>query len=201
MSQDDPKELEAALTQLLAERDRRIQARLESGEVVRAPLLAVSSSEEIDAARGHAVAKLRAAGEKREIVHGDEIEVIVTGVPRCADSDRYHGGGLKEDGVELYRRQAAGYSPDISPSPEPPPPQPQRPPRPRRIVAQVRECKDGNDPGHIVEGFYDLKDGWVYVWDTSDRSPIGHAPFRPGDQVEAVARKILREKAGKHNSF
>ena len=84
------------------------------------------------------------------------------------------------------------------PGPSKPAPQPERPPEPRRIVAQVRECLDNNDAAEIVEGYYDVKGGILYVWDAQNNSPLGNQPIKPGDNIEAAARKLLREKSGKH---
>jgi hypothetical protein len=60
---------------------------------------------------------------------------------------------------------------------------------------------DENDPGEVVEGYYDVKGGILYVWDAKDSRPIGQQPIKPGDNVEFAARKLLREKSGKMNSF
>jgi len=95
--------------------------------------------------------------------------------------------------------QAPVETKSIPPLPKPAP-QPERPPQPRRIVAQVRECVDDRDPGAIVEGYYDIKGGILYVWDAQNNSPLGNQPVKPGDNVEFVAR-VLREKSGKHSSF
>jgi hypothetical protein len=62
----------------------------------------------------------------------------------------------------------------------------------------VRECLDNNDAAEIVEGYYDVKGGILYVWDAQNNSPLGNQPIKPGDNIEAAARKLLREKSGKY---
>jgi len=52
-----------------------------------------------------------------------------------------------------------------------------------------------------VEGYYDIKGGILYVWDAHNNPPIGQQPISPGDNIEAAARKLLREKSGKHSAF
>jgi hypothetical protein len=63
----------------------------------------------------------------------------------------------------------------------------------------VRErSNDPADAGEIVEGYFDVKSGVVFVWNAHDSSPIGNQAVSPGDDVGAVARRILREKAAKN---
>src|SRR5437016_4187317 len=82
-----------ALEVLEAERERRLNEKLERGEAIRGPVVVVGAEESIDVARKHAVAQLRKAGEKREIVfpkyetneRGEQREAfyaVITGVPR-----------------------------------------------------------------------------------------------------------------------
>jgi hypothetical protein len=65
----------------------------------------------------------------------------------------------------------------------------------------ARDLYDPNDAGEIVEGYYDVKGGILYVWDAHNNSPIGQQPINPGDDPAVAARKILREESGKHSSF
>ena len=72
----------------------------------------------------------------------------------------------------------------------------------RRIWVQVRPpIPERGDPGQIVEGYCDVRDGLLYVWNDTDASPIGTARRKPGDDVDVVARALLREKMGKHLSL
>jgi hypothetical protein len=90
----DPKKLEAALEQLEAEKQRRIDEKVEKGEAVRvpSPVVVVGVEQPTDAlierAKADKLAELRAAGEKREIYFdADKPTVIVTGVTRAGRDD------------------------------------------------------------------------------------------------------------------
>ena len=198
---DDPNKLEQAIEQLEAERERRIQAKLEAGEAVRGIPAVVGGAEDI----GELPSR---DSEGREIVFGaDDITHIITGVPRAGRDDKYIAaiGSAIERGEYEAPNKPLAYQPPVetskTPAPSKPTPQPERPPEPRRIVAQVRECLDNDDAGEIVEGFYDVKGGILYVWDAQNNSPLGNQPIKPGDNIEFMARKLLREKSGKHSSF
>src|SRR5262249_45198252 len=86
-----------ALEQLEAERERRIDEKVEKGGAIRVPLpvAVVGGPEEAaaggESARAAKLAELKAAGEKREIYfeEDDAISVIVTGVPRAGRDDPY----------------------------------------------------------------------------------------------------------------
>jgi len=85
---DDPKKLEAALEQLEAEKQRRIDEKVEKGEAVRVKLdVVVGTEDEIDAAVERAwqrkLAELREAGDTRKIYLSEDDWVIITGVPRA----------------------------------------------------------------------------------------------------------------------
>jgi hypothetical protein len=90
----DPDKLEAALAQLEAEKQRRIDEKVERGEAVRlaAPVVIVGVPQPtaglMERAKAKKIAELRAAGEKREIhFDADTPTVIVTGVPRAGRDD------------------------------------------------------------------------------------------------------------------
>jgi hypothetical protein len=90
----DPDKLEAALAQLEAEKQRRIDEKVEKGEAVRlpAPVVIVGAPQPtaglMERAQAEKIAELQAAGEKREIhFDADTPIVIVTGVPRAGRDD------------------------------------------------------------------------------------------------------------------
>jgi hypothetical protein len=181
----------AALERLEQERARRINEKIEKGEAVRMPVLIVGARESIAAARARTLAAMRAAGEKREVVSCDD--PIITGVPRPGREP------------ENYRRPISSEPPapaicDRRSAPRDPrePTAPKQMAEPsgiewRRVWATVERPSETNPGGAIVEGLYRVEDGMVRVT-TLDGRPIGSAAFRPGDDVEAAARKILREK-------
>jgi hypothetical protein len=110
----------AALERLEAEKERRISEKIERGEAIRAPLVIVGALESADAAYNRAVARLRAAGEKREVVFpkyemrkdgelGEAINVIITGVPRAGRDDNYTPPNVSEPPApSICDRRSAG---------------------------------------------------------------------------------------------
>jgi len=146
--------------------------------------------------------------EGREIVFDSEaVAYIITGVPRSDRDPGFCARLQRESEREDYDipNKPPAYQPPVEttkiPPPSKPAPQPERPPQPRRIVVQTRECLDNDDAGEIVEGYYDVRGGILYVWDAQNNSPIGQQRINPGDDPAVAARKILREKSGKHSSF
>ena len=106
MLTDDPKKLAAALEELEAERQRRIDAKVERNEAVRVRLnVVVGEPESAVAADGRAwerkLAEMKEAGDARELLfvgqrtkedeprYDTDPLVIITGVPRAErDPDR-----------------------------------------------------------------------------------------------------------------
>jgi hypothetical protein len=72
---------------------------------------------------------------------------------------------------------------------------------PRYVRAQVRRPDpEKNDPGEIGEGVFTVEGNRLHVEDLQGRE-LGTQLLRPGDDIEAAARKILRESHGRHSSF
>jgi hypothetical protein len=63
----------------------------------------------------------------------------------------------------------------------------------RHVHVTVERPSETNPGGTIVEGQYAVVNGTVEVTDMDGRL-LGRAPIKPDDDVEAAARKILREK-------
>jgi type IV secretory pathway VirB10-like protein len=147
--------------------------------------------------------------EGREILYGpDDVAYIITGVPRSDRDPEYFARLQRESERADYEtpNKPLAYQPpvetkNIPPLPKPAP-QPERPPEPQQIRTQVR-CPDPEtgDPGQILEGYFDVRGGLLYVWNETDASPIGTTPIKPGDDPAVAARKLLREKSGKSSSF
>ena len=69
-----------------------------------------------------------------------------------------------------------------------------------RARAEIRRpVPDKNNP-EIKEGQYRVEGNLLRVEDKQGRS-LGTAVLRPGDDIEAAARKILRESQGRHGAF
>jgi hypothetical protein len=85
-----PEQISAAIEQLEAERERRIEEKIEKGEAVPVPPVVVGAPISVDAAIARRLAELRAAGEGRKIIFGlkpGDPQAIVTGVPRTGRDD------------------------------------------------------------------------------------------------------------------
>jgi hypothetical protein len=202
----------AAIERLEAERQRRIEEKVAKGEAVRVPLCVVASdpdqaAAEVEDAKAHAIARLRKAGEQREVIF-DEPLVIVTGVPCCgrdesADDEAPPIARAPEDkapGVEDFhaRRQVSEALSAVS---KPPPStlaprsveEPAEPLVQIPVHVQVAPPTE-DDPGAIIEGGCTLtEDGVLRVYD-ADGNLLGTEHLAPGADVRAAARRVLREK-------
>jgi len=61
------------------------------------------------------------------------------------------------------------------------------------IMATLRAPDERDPAGVIARGYYRHTPSKVRVYDT-DGNLLGNAALQPGDAVEAVARRVLREK-------
>jgi hypothetical protein len=186
----------AALERLEQERARRISEKIEKGEAVRMPVLIVGSRESIDAVRARTLAAMRAAGEKREVVSCDR--VIITGVPRAGREPENYRPPISSEPQptpSIFDRRSPGGAPPFAVS-EPQPTAPKQEPSGiewRRVHVTVERPSETNPGGAIVEGLYRVEEGMVKVADLQGKL-LGTQPLKPGDDAEAAARKILREK-------
>jgi len=69
------------------------------------------------------------------------------------------------------------------------------PSEPRPILVQIRAPDERDVAGVIARGYYRHTDTKLRVYDT-EGALLGSADLRPGDNVEAAARKPLKEKCG-----
>jgi hypothetical protein len=88
----------AAIERLEVEKQRRIDEKVEKGEVIRKELYAAcagpdDAADTLERAKASRIAELRAAGEKREIIF-DPIEIIMTGVPRPGRDESISSGSF-----------------------------------------------------------------------------------------------------------
>src|SRR5262249_51511084 len=159
--------------QLEAERERRIDEKVEKGGAIRVPLpvAVVGGPEEAGAAaesaRAAKLAELRAAGEKREIYfeEGDAISVIITGVPRAGRDDNYvlpkvdtrmapAMSARHADYTEARDRAAAlAYKPPPLPKPTPQPDTSRRRYVRTEISPDLRKGLRRHHRGHIYRRF------------------------------------------------
>jgi hypothetical protein len=192
---DDPDKLDAALERLQAERARRIAEKVEAGEVVVVPLsVAVSTASKafaaVEQAQARKLAELRAAGEEREVRF--DTTVVVTGVAapgedigeewKPAPRPDVAEPLLHEDEDSLRREE------------------PQPPIVESYVWVQTRPCRDDDDPGQIMEGWFSVDDGTVTVTDREGRYITSRAMIA-GENPRDVARALLREKQPESESF
>jgi len=155
---------------------------------------------------------LRGAGEKREIIFGEaakdgeieQISVIVTGVPRANRDADYQPvveaasesatwkcvmcGGTFPASVTIHKCESPAA--DQPKSPLPRSAQPVAPVEKRRVSTSIAPSSEA-DPGEVIEGYYTVSGGMLYVEDRQGRA-LGSVALAPGDDPIAAARKILR---------
>jgi hypothetical protein len=191
----------AALERLEQERARRINEKIERGEAVRVPLpIIAGASESVDVvkARKLKLEQLRRNGEAREVFFDEK--VIITGVPRAGREPENYRPPISSEPQptpSIFDRRSTGSAPPFAVS-EPQPTAPKQMAEPsgiewRRVWVTVERPSETNPGGAIAEGLYRVEEGMVKVADLQGRL-LGTQPIKPGDDVEAAARKILREK-------
>ena len=196
MLDDDPAKLSAALEQLEAERNRRIDEKVAQGKAVYGDPVVVGYS------GAHAANEVRRDPAGREVYprplvgKDGEIkryDVIVTGVPRAGRDDGYEPPKQLAPFPASMRR----YEPPTENQPKSPAPRSVAQPdvtEAKRIIATIPP-RDERDLGVVFEGSYKVQFGQVYVY-SADGKSLGSLPVGPDDNVELVARRLLREKLG-----
>jgi len=117
------------------------------------------------------------------------IAVVITGVPRAGRDDGYEPPAQPAPPYPMQR-----YEPAEPKSASPPPrPQPDAT-ETKRIIATIAP-RDERDCGIVFEGSYKVQFGQVHVY-SADGKSLGSLPVGPDDDVESVARKLLRDKLG-----
>jgi hypothetical protein len=188
LSEIPAEKLNDVLANLEAEKERRLQARIDAGELVSVQLfVVVSAASEIDAkteeAKAQKLAELRSAGEKRE-VHWD-VETIVTGVPRAPDT-----GWRKASIAEPHVAEPSSHDEEDAPLPlETAQPSTES----QYIYAQIR-------PDLINEGRFTVERGTVFVTDIHGVA-LANATLPPGQDPASVARRLLRETATEEDFY
>jgi len=206
MSTDDEKQtLDDAIERLEAERKRRIDDKIERGEVARVTLnpVVVGCSDNvekvIEATKAEVLARLRAAGEKREVVfewpnneHGEPLDVIITGVPRNDDFGKWNYELLEPQYPDRYATTATVRPrKNDDDSVAEPAPSEWKPIR----VQVVAPNENTGHPGTVIEGEYAAVGGEVQV---KYQGRVYAEAIKPGDDPAAVARRLLRAKWETH---
>jgi hypothetical protein len=183
-----------ALAVLEAEKERRLQAKIDAGElVVRTVSVVVGRDEDAEAATARALANLPTSTSDGRAVHHD-LFVVVTGVPRGPN----HGN---EENSSPQAEASACSAAALASSSEPDHPDEAAPAagvllssrsRPERIFVTTRPATDDGDPGQIAEALWSVDEGCVVLTDLDGRHISGRA-LLPGQDPLAVARALLRE--------
>jgi hypothetical protein len=188
MDDIDPEKARAALEQLEAEQARRLQAKIDSGEVVSVQTtVVVGPDESIEDAKARALAGHPVSDDGRAVHR--EFFFIFTGVPR--DPDR--GNGKEENSSPQAETSASSEGPS-HPSTEVEPAA-SGPPIPCSQPTYVRvTIRNGNDddPGVIAEAYYTIEDGLLVLRDADDKHITSRALLKDENPL-AVARALLRE--------
>jgi len=195
----------AALELIEAEKQRRIDLKMASGEAIWGPPLILVSrvpdKETLPDGENAAVVVERDDATGREVYR--EVIRIVTGVPRRErDSDGAAALAQPRTNDKMLRFvRSEPAEPPRAPLPRPTIPEFPTEEVRRSICCTVRLPKpEKGDPGQIMEGSYSLSDGVLRVYDEDGRMLVT-STLKPGDDAVHAARKILREKHGRHGAF
>ena len=187
--QDDPAKLSAALEQLKAERNRRIDEKVAQGKAVYGDPIVVGWP-----GAAHRLAnEIRRDDQGREIYPNPKygrIGVVITGVPRAERDGGYVPPEQPSIEPAIYR-----HGPPTENQPKSPAPRSVAQPdvtEAKRIIATIPP-RDERDLGIVFEGSYKIQFGQVHVY-SADGKSLGALPIRPDDNAELVARRLLREK-------
>jgi hypothetical protein len=176
----------AALERLEAERARRLQEKIDSGEVVSVQTTVVveASDENTEGACERHLASLPTSTPDGRPIHYDLL-IIVTGVPRgphlpgqWVPPQTASSEGTTDHPDEETTRSGEVLSSPSSPS------------QPTYVKVTIRNG-DEDDPGQIAEACYTIEDGAVVLRDADDKH-IASRLLKDEDPA-AVARALLRE--------
>jgi|SRR5215813_2824096 len=210
----------AAIARLEAEEQRRIEEKIAAGAaVLQSPPVVVTGAPSGMQRRDECRPYLRVGTDEsgRDVYHDNRpdengerpISVIVTGVPRA---------GRDDDDPELFARYLAAIKTAPSPSkpyrpyryaeerarerarpPQEAPPMPTEPEsEPRQIRTQIERPTEKTH-GVIIERTYTTAGNLMRVRDMDGR--LFTERFAPGDDLDALARRLLRERGKQHGSF
>jgi hypothetical protein len=121
---------------------------------------------------------------------------------RCPRAGRYcqpRLSRLNSTATKSSRRRSRSKRSHLLRSRSPRQSRPKSPPHRVRCTVR-RPDPDKLDPGQIIEASYTVTGNLLRVFDDGERE-LGVETIQPGDDAEPAARKVLREKHGKHLSF
>jgi hypothetical protein len=179
----------AALERFEAERARRLQEKIDSGEIVSETITVVCTRDE-DAEEAKARARHPAPDDGRPVHR--EFLYIFTGVPRGQHLPGQAPPQTKASTAEgpalPSAEKPAGSGGVLSPSP---------PSQPVYVKVTVRNG-DEDDPGQIAEAWYTIEDGLLVLRDSNDKHLTSRALLN-GENPATLAKILLREREGQND--
>ena len=146
----------AALEQLEAEKARRLQAKIDSGEVVSVQTtVVVHPDESIEDAQARALARHPVADSDGRAIHR-ELFFVFTGVPRDPDHWKEENSSPQAAETSASSEEPSRPSEVESAASEPPTPS-----EPTYVRITISNGTDDGDPGAIAEAYYTIEDGVV----------------------------------------
>jgi hypothetical protein len=182
----DPDKALAALEELEAENERRLNAKIEAGEALRIELTFVGASFEetqasVEAAWERKTEELRASGEKRPI-YFDMIQVVVPRAPESC-SPTASSSTSEPASLRLHEEPVASAAKSV-------PTCQAASQRETHLWVTMRPATNNGDPGEIAEGFYSVEDGAVVLRDRTHRHITTRA-LHEGQNPADLARQLL----------
>ena len=172
----------AALERLESEKARRLQEKIDAGELVSIQTVVVCyRDEDVEEATARALASHPAPDGP---VHR-EFFYIFSGLPRAAATFGQWPQvqtASSEGNLSPPSDEPAGSGGVSSPSP---------PSQPTYVRVIIRNGEDG-DPGQIAEGYYTIEDGLLVLRDSNDKHITSRALLN-GEDPAVLARILLRE--------
>jgi hypothetical protein len=176
----DPDKLEAALDQLVIERERRLQAKIDSGDLVSVLThVVIHPGESKEQATARAVAAHPIPDD-----HHREFFYIYTGVPGPRPDKPSVQPASKVGALSSPAAEPAGSGAVLSSAAT-------SQPTPVYVRVVVSNGGDG-DPGAIVEAWYTIEDGLLVLRDADDKHITSRALLKDDDPA-LLAKSLLRE--------
>jgi hypothetical protein len=172
-----------ALAALEAEQERRLQAKIDSGELVSQTITVVCTrDEDVEEATARALARHPAPDDGRAIHR--EFFYVFTGVPRDPDFGQWEQSPQVQsssEGIADPPNEAAPAAGVLLSSRS----------QPVYVRITIRNGND-DDPGAIAEAWYVIEDGLLVLRDADDKHITSRALLK-GDDPAVFARSLLRE--------
>jgi hypothetical protein len=165
-----------ALAALEAEKERRLQAKIDSGELVSVQTTVVvgARDEDTDDACARALANLPTTTPDGREIHHDLI-VIVTGVPRDPNFGQWERSPQIQSSSEraAHPSEEPARGGEVSPSP---------PSEPTYVRVIIRNGDD-HDPGVIAEAYYTIEEDILVLRDADDKHITSRALLKGEDRL------------------